>query len=182
MVATFLSQHSVDGLEILDLGCGEGKNANAFTQAGARVVAVDCSNKAIGNGRVAFPTARIEWHLADAQSFASSQLDSVYDVVIAYGLLHCMERESDATSLVHEIKRITKPGGTAIVVAFNDRSHDLSAHPGFAPLLLPHSWFLEAFDDWEIKTATDTVLYEAHPHNEIHHHHSLTRMIVRKPE
>ncbi len=182
LVKFFLSQHSVEGQDVLDLGCGEGKNANAFAQAGAHAVAVDCSDDAIGNGKAAFSNAMIEWHLTDAQSFASSQLDCTYDVVVVYGLLHCMDSESAAALLVHEIKRVTKPRGTVIVVAFNNRSQDLSAHPGFDPLLLSHSWFLKAFEDWQIEGATDTDLHETHPHNQIPHHHSLTRIVARKPE
>jgi ubiquinone/menaquinone biosynthesis C-methylase UbiE len=182
LVRTFLSQHSVEGMDVLDLGCGEGKNANAFAKAGSRAVAVDCSKNAIRNGKTAFSNPMVEWHIADAQCFASSQLNCAYDVLIAYGLLHCLASESAVISLVHEIQRIAKPGGTAIIVAFNNRSQDLSAHPGFDPLLLEHSWYLNAFSDWEIKGATDTDLYETHPHNEIPHHHSLTRMVVRKPE
>jgi Methyltransferase domain len=46
---------TLQGLEVLDLGCGEGKNAHAFSRAGATVVAVDCSQLAITNGRRAFP-------------------------------------------------------------------------------------------------------------------------------
>src|SRR6516164_5492748 len=49
------------GLRVLDLGCGEGKNANAYAKAGAEVIAVDCSRAAIENGMRAFPAAGIKW-------------------------------------------------------------------------------------------------------------------------
>jgi 2-polyprenyl-3-methyl-5-hydroxy-6-metoxy-1,4-benzoquinol methylase len=75
------------GLRVLDLGCGEGKNANAYAKAGAEVIAVDCSRAAIENGMRAFPAAGIKWIHSDAKSYLKNA--DAFDVVIMYGLLHC---------------------------------------------------------------------------------------------
>lgn len=180
LVRLFLDSHSVDKNLVLDLGCGEGKNANAFAVEGATVVAVDCSRDAINNGKTTFADSPIDWRIADATSFAASQINQAYDVVVAYGLLHCMNSEAEAAALINDIKRITKIGGVVILVAFNDRSQDLSAHHGFDPLLKGHCWYAAKFEDWHIELITDTNLYESHPHNDIPHHHSLTRLIARR--
>lgn len=180
LVKLFLERHSVKGDLVLDLGCGEGKNANAFAAAGATVIAVDCSLDAITNGKNVFEGSPIEWCVADATSFGALQSDKTYDVVVAYGLLHCMSSEAEAEALINDVKRVTKADGTVILVAFNDRSQDLSAHPGFEPLLMPHDWYAAKFGSWQTKILTDTDLHETHPHNGIPHHHSLTRLIARK--
>lgn len=180
LVKLFLENHSVKGDLILDLGCGEGKNANAFAAAGATAIAVDCSQVAITNGETVFADSPIDWRISDATSFVKSQSDKTYDVVVAYGLLHCMNSEAEADALIDNVKRVTKTGGTVILVAFNDRSQDLSAHPGFDPLLMPHDWYAAKFGGWRNEILTDTDLHETHPHNGIPHHHSLTRLIARK--
>jgi ubiquinone/menaquinone biosynthesis C-methylase UbiE len=181
LIKLFLERQSVRGYQVLDLGCGEGKNANAFAAAGAATIAVDCSQDAIANGKSVFGTSPIEWRISDATIYAASQPDQTFDVVVAYGLLHCMSSTVEADTLINDIKRVTKPAGTVVLVAFNDRSHDLSAHPGFEPLLMPHDWYATKFSDWHIEILTDTDLHETHPHNGIPHHHSLTRLIARKP-
>lgn len=180
LVKQFLEGHSVEGGVILDLGCGEGKNANAFVTAGATAIAVDCSLDAITNGKSVFGDDTIDWRIEDATSFTASQSDGIYDVVVAYGLLHCMKSEAEADALINDVKRLTKHGGAVILVAFNDRSQDLSAHPGFEPLLLPHDWYAAKFSNWQTEILTDTDLHETHPHNGILHHHSLTRLIAKK--
>ena len=180
LVKLFLERHSAKGDSVLDLGCGEGKNANAFAAAGANAIAVDCSLDAITNGKSVFGDGAIDWRIADAVSFAASQPEQTYNVVVAYGLLHCMSSEAEADGLINDVQRVTKSGGTVILAAFNDRSQDLSAHPGFSPLLMPHDWYAAKFDGWNAEVLTDTDLHETHPHNGIPHHHSLTRLIAKK--
>src|SRR4051812_34384630 len=67
LVRDFLkSNPSLEGRNVLDLGCGEGKNAYALASAGASVDAVDCSAIAIANGKRAFPNPNINWVEAKA--------------------------------------------------------------------------------------------------------------------
>lgn len=179
LVASFLSHTDPKGLKVLDVGAGEGKNAAAFATAGAFVDAIECSAAAIRNGRNLFPSAPINWIRADAIEHAYAPAS--YDVVICYGLVHCLPSVASARKLLSRLQAAVKSGGTMFVVAFNDGSHDLSAHPGFEPLLLRHDWFVKQFDDWRIDVASDSILFETHPHNGIPHHHSISRLSVVKP-
>lgn len=178
LVRQFLRENDVESLNVLDLGCGEGKNANAFAIAGANVEAVDCSALAIENGRAIFTSRRIRWHIADVATWPLGT--ESHDIVILYGLFHCLASSNSIAEMVQRSRAATKVGGHHIVCTFNDRSHDLRAHPGFRPLLLPHEWFLRQYADWHLLSASDSDLYETHPHNMIPHHHSLTRLIARK--
>ena len=103
-----------------------------------------------------------------------------YDVVVAYGLFHCLRTLEEISCLVDLTKFATKVGGHHIVCAFNSGSHDLSAHPNFAPTLASHQWYCRKYGDWVIGWATDEILWECHPHNNLPHHHSLTRLIARR--
>jgi cyclopropane fatty-acyl-phospholipid synthase-like methyltransferase len=161
------------------VGAGEGKNAAAFAKAGATVVAVECSATAIRNGQKLFPDDSIAWTRCDAVGMDYPK--NSFNVVISYGLTHCLTSETLARKLVADLQAALVPGGTFILVSFNSGSHDLSAHPGFQPLLLDHAWFVAMFDGWHFDSLSDSILWETHPHNNIPHHHSLTRLTATKP-
>lgn len=163
---------------VLDLGCGEGKNAAAFAHAGAQVTAVDCSKIAIFNGKRKFSGLGISWVVGDAIDFAPA--NKSFDVVIMYGILHCLPSFQKVETLIDRAIASTKVEGWNLLVAFNDRSQDLvRAHPDFHPTLLAHGAYMNAYLGHQVIYASDTILYETHPHNNIKHHHSLTRMIVK---
>jgi len=178
LIAQLLIEQDSAGKRVLDLGCGEGKNAAAFARAGALVTAIDCSELAITNGRTAFHNLDISWLVGEATDFPLR--DSPYDIVVMYGLMHCMPHRDAISVIIDRAIASTIPGGLHVLVAFNDRSQDLArAHPGFHPTLLPHAAYINAYAQHDIIRATDTILQETHPHNGIQHHHSLTRMIVK---
>jgi tellurite methyltransferase len=175
----FIESHPrLDGIRVLDLGCGEGKNAAAFARSGAKVVAVDCSARALENGRRTFPDQEIEWHQSDARSYLAGS--ESFDAVVLYGLLHCLSSSEDVASLVQLALQKTRIGGHHFVVAFNDGPHDLSAHPNFSPTLLPHAFYLQQYAQHKILFQSDSIIHETHPHNQIPHFHSLTRVLARK--
>ncbi len=169
---------SAQGRQVLDLGCGEGKNAYAFAHVDASVVAVDCSKLAIANGQREFADAKIDWVVLDAETYL---LDcGLFDVIIMYGLLHCLPSLSTISSVIDLALRKTRAAGFHIIATFNDGPQDLSAHPGFAPTLAPHEFYLGKYHGHEIVSEFSELLYETHPHNGISHFHSLTRLIARK--
>lgn len=178
LVAELLQTQKVAGLKVLDVGAGEGKNAAALSRAGACVDAIECSPHAIRNGQELFASASINWIEADAADWLYPV--EHYDVVVCYGLIHCLASELAADRLIGSLQRSLKADGIFILVSFNDGSHDLSGHPGFAPLFLPHAWFLRHFQRWTIQSVSDSILFETHPHNNIPHHHSLTRLSAVK--
>lgn len=177
LVTEYLARNDVKGLRVLDLGCGEGKNANAFAKAGAFVEAVDCSERAITNGRLAFNENNIEWKITDARSHL---LDcDPYDIIVMYGLLHCLSSSEAIAETVQRALRKTTPQGLHFVVAFNDGPHDFSAHPNFFPTLAAHSFFVDQYRGHRLMTEMSSVIHETHPHNNIPHFHSITRLVVK---
>jgi tellurite methyltransferase len=166
------------GLRVLDIGCGEGKNAAFLSQRGARVRAIDISEAAIKNGKTAFGIGiGIEWTQADIRDM---ELPREYDIVIAYGLLHCLPSEADIANTTRKLQNATLPRGYNMLCALNARRQDMSAHPDLNPTLLAHQTFLGFYGGWDILHGSDTNLTETHPHNYIEHTHSLTRILARK--
>lgn len=184
LVREMYSERKCNGLRVLDLGCGEGKNAAFLAERGAEVRAVDCSDRALDNARKLWGPridASVSWELNEASEVATQLRSESVDVVIMYGLLHCLSSRDEVAELVLACQRATAQSGVHIVCTFNDRGHDLSAHPQFQPLLLPHDFFIQMYEreGWRV-AATDSNLYEAHPNNEIPHHHSMTRLVANR--
>jgi len=176
-------QPSLAGLKVLDLGCGEGKNAIHFARRGARVTAIDISEQALKNAKDMWPAAEydnVAWAVKDVMLFDFD--DGPYDVVIMYGLFHCLQDADAVLDMVRRVQANTVKGGYNVLCAFNDRKHDLSAHAGFSPLLLQHEFYTSLYSYWELLMVSDDDLFEAHPHNNIPHFHSLTRAVARRPE
>jgi len=176
-----LSQHlsSFQGIFVLDVGCGEGKNSFYLASKGALVDALDVSEFAIKNARINWPASEnINWQIADVRDM--TLLDFHYDLAIAYGLLHCLSDTDQIMKTINKLKGATKVGGYNIVCAFNNRSQDLRAHPDFSPCLVGHDFYASFYADWELLECSDSDLTESHPHNMITHTHSMTRILARK--
>jgi ubiquinone/menaquinone biosynthesis C-methylase UbiE len=173
---------SLSGLRVLDAGCGEGKNAIFFADRGASVLAVDISEAALRNARNTSPDCTgINWLLADVCELSLQA--GYYDIVIAYGLLHCLPTHSDIAAAVRRLRVATRPGGHLVLCSFNDRDQRiLNAHPGFSPTFLPHTEYMAFFADWRVLSQSDADLPETHPNNGIPHSHSMTRLLVQRPE
>ncbi|MFO0883569.1 MAG: class I SAM-dependent methyltransferase [Pirellulales bacterium] len=168
-----------EGLSVLDAGCGEGKNAAFLAQLGATVSAIDVSERAIANALKSWSQiSRIQFEIGNVESMALSA--NAWDVVVMYGLLHCISSLHAIENTVRRLQSSTKPKGFNVLCAFNDRHQDLSAHPGFSPTLAPHDFYVGLYEDWNIIHVSDSDLFEVHPHNHIPHSHSLTRLIAVK--
>jgi len=170
---------NVSGLGVLDAGCGEGKNATYLAKRGASVRAIDVSELALSNAQRAWTNAaKVTWEQADIRRILLKA--EAYDIVIAYGLTHCLFSEQEVESTLTKLQRTTRVGGYHAFCSFNSRAQDLSAHPGLAPCLIPHAFYLKLYSEWSLLEATDEDLVEVHPHNNIRHTHSLTRILARK--
>ena len=179
LVRALLSEcPNLSNTKVLDLGCGEGKNAFALANAGAEVVAVECSEAALRNGMAQLSHPNIQWVHSDANSYLSSAKD--FDIVVMYGLLHCLSDAANIESCIRLAKQRTRAGGQHIVVAFNDGPHDLSAHPELSPTLVSHEHYLRQYADCEIVRSEDAIIRETHPHNGIEHFHSISRIWARR--
>lgn len=175
-----LYESSFARLRVLDAGCGEGKNAVFLAKMGAEVDAIDISEIAVQNGRRRWiDVPDVHWRVADVRSAALPSDE--YEVVICYGLFHCLRDKLDVFATVSRLQQLTTLGGYHVICAFNDRRQELhDAHPGFDPCLLEHDQYLSAYASWQILASSDEDLKEQHPHNMVEHTHSLTRLLARR--
>jgi tellurite methyltransferase len=178
MVRLLAASADLAGAHVLDLGCGEGKNAAFLAGLGCVVEAWDISAAALDNARAAWPDVPVRWLQKDVLSI-STELRK-FDVVIAYGLYHCLAPEA-IFSTIKNIQLATAGDGYNIAVCYNNRMqvNISSAHPGFHPTCFAHGDFIRAYAAWHIIAASDEDLTEQHPTNMIQHTHSMTRILTQ---
>jgi SAM-dependent methyltransferase/uncharacterized protein YbaR (Trm112 family) len=107
-----------DGAELLDVGCNWGRWTLAAAGAGYRPVGIDPALEAVAAARrVAAQLERdAEYVVADARHLPFP--DGSFDVVFSYSVLQHFGKE-DALGALHEIRRVLRPGGRAVVQMAN---------------------------------------------------------------
>jgi 2-polyprenyl-3-methyl-5-hydroxy-6-metoxy-1,4-benzoquinol methylase len=170
------------GARVLDLGCGEGKNAAFLAGLGATVRALDVSAAALQNAERHWGAAGLSVEFAQADVRELSFGFERYDVVISYGLLHCLGGMTAARGVTAAAQEATKPGGVHVVCALNSRLDGFSeGHIDFRPTLLTHENYAALYRAWQISELSDRNLTESHPPNYVEHTHAVTRFVARRP-
>jgi 2-polyprenyl-3-methyl-5-hydroxy-6-metoxy-1,4-benzoquinol methylase len=111
-----LQRHELAGKAVLELGCGMGFDTIPLAQAGARVVAIDLSEKCLGLTRrhLAWFGAKADLRRGNAERLDFA--DESFDVVIARGLL--MFTPGPA-AVLGEALRVLRPGGVVQAILHN---------------------------------------------------------------
>lgn len=106
--------------EVLDAGCGMGRNSYWPLKYGARrVVGVDFDERTVAAARrtlVEFPNAEVRF-----QSIYEIPDESAFDIVFSIGVIHHLERPQDALA---RMKRALKPGGTLLVWVYGHEGNE----------------------------------------------------------
>lgn len=107
--AFFAFLGDVDGLDVLDAGCGEGHNTRLLARRGARVTGVDISPRMIGLARAAEHHAPlgIRYEVAAFEDLAPIPT-AAFDLVVAFMAL--MDG-ADLAGGLRELYRVLRPGG-----------------------------------------------------------------------
>jgi len=115
----------IRGKTVIDLGCGDGENTVIFALGGARVLSIDNSErclKATSKRAIAAGVSdSVELLHSDAANIPMAAGSA--DAVFAAGIL----RHVDAVYTARQIRRVLKPGGTAVFLEPIARSTRLAA-------------------------------------------------------
>jgi ubiquinone/menaquinone biosynthesis C-methylase UbiE len=128
----------LQGLRVLDAGCGTGFYAQYAFKEGAHIIAVDSSTKLVGKFKKD-NNSSIETHVADLSRGLPFIEENSIDVIICSLVLHYIEEWSLPLA---EFKRVLKPGGMCLVSVH---------HPVFDTHFNKQQYFLKRLvhDKWD---------------------------------
>jgi ubiquinone/menaquinone biosynthesis C-methylase UbiE len=109
------------GLNVLEIGCGLGTDGAQFARAGANYTGVDLTEAAVELARKRFELFDLSgtFRTADAENLDFA--DESFDLVYSHGVLH---HTPDTVRAVHEVHRVLKPGGRAVVMLYHRDSYN----------------------------------------------------------
>lgn len=164
------------GASVLDLGCGEGRNALYLAGRGFEVTAVDISVAGIEklNHLARQRGLSLRAEVRDMRHYAFEQK---YHLTVAHGSLHLIEREH-WRSLIRKIKAHTHAGGYNVLVVFTDAIAPPDDLKDFHVGLFQEGELFEFYEDWEIILRQSYILNDEHPGN-IKHRHPINKLVAR---
>ncbi|RVC79363.1 class I SAM-dependent methyltransferase [Mesorhizobium sp. M4A.F.Ca.ET.022.05.2.1] len=110
-LAVIRSLGAIDGLRILDVGCGSGGLAKQLCAAGAIVSGIDPGHQAVKAAAATVPSASFTIAVAESLPFEPSS----FDRVLMVNTLHHVPQSSMFAALI-EAMRVLTPDGMLIVI------------------------------------------------------------------
>lgn len=163
---------------ILDVGCGDGKNAVYLARQGfENIDAFDPSEAAIEKLKRISNKEKLKIN-AQVKSLQEFNFEKQYDLVLSFGVYHFVP-EQEWKSFVLKAQQNTKRGGVHIIQMFND---SLPPTPDIAPYavgMAKDGELKDLYQDWEILQFLSYEFEEEHPDVPLHKHAS-NKLVARK--
>jgi tellurite methyltransferase len=165
------------GLSVIDLGCGEGRNAVYFARHGFRVTGLDSSLPGLEKMRRLATEAGVAVETVHANATLDI-LSRAYDVVFSTGFVHYVPPERRREWFEH-LKAQTAPGGlnahSALVgKSFLDPAPDADA----GAFLFTSGELMGYYGDWEIVYSVEEI-FDCMSSG-IPHKHAVNRIVARR--
>jgi ubiquinone/menaquinone biosynthesis C-methylase UbiE len=118
-MAEQLDYNGAAGLDVLDLGCGQGIDVCEFARVGARVTGIDLTPRHIELALEHVEEFGVEATLLEGDVERLPFADSSFDRVVSNGVLH---HTPDIEAALREARRVLRPGGSFTVILYNRNS------------------------------------------------------------
>lgn len=169
------------GGKVLDLGCGEGRNAFFLAQNDCEVTAVDRSSAGIHKLMTAAANYKIPL-TGIVQDIVEFPLDEEYDLIMAHGVLYYLENPV-WRAILEKAKKQTRPGGYNIftIFVYNDEYPCVAEIEAARYKNSFRSKELQEFYlDWIELRFDQYVKWDAHPGIPLHYH-PIEKLVSQKP-
>jgi ubiquinone/menaquinone biosynthesis C-methylase UbiE len=118
-VARALRYGSSAGLDVLDVGCGQGIDLVEYARAGARATGIDLTPRHVELARGHVEALGLAAIVVQGDVEQLPFEDACFDLVASNGVLH---HTPDMPAALREIRRVLRPGGETRIAVYNRRS------------------------------------------------------------
>jgi ubiquinone/menaquinone biosynthesis C-methylase UbiE len=118
-MADALDYTGAAGLDVLDVGCGQGIDLAGYALAGAHPTGVDLTGRHIELANTHLQALGLEGHAVEGDAEHLPFPDQSFDRVSSNGVLH---HTPDMPAALREIRRVLRPGGEARIIVYNRNS------------------------------------------------------------
>ena len=109
--------HMSPGAKVLEIGCGEGRDARHLLKLEYDLLATDVSEEAIRWCREADPEHGERYRVLDC---VTGSLDEQYDFLYAVAVLHMLVEDEDRNGFYQFIRNHLKKGGIGLICSMGD--------------------------------------------------------------
>ena len=103
-------------LNILEINCGTGEDANFFNQQGHQVLATDISTKMIEEAKNKYSETSIRFQILDITKLETEQFRDPFDLIFSnFGGLNCIDKK-DLKRFIEVSKDLLHPSGKMVLV------------------------------------------------------------------
>jgi 2-polyprenyl-3-methyl-5-hydroxy-6-metoxy-1,4-benzoquinol methylase len=111
------------GKRVLEIGCGLGTDTINFARHGARVTAVDLSDKSLELARARATVFglqdQIQFYAANAEELSKTVPVEAYDLIYSFGVIH---HTPHPDAVLEEVRKYERPGTTVKIMVYHRRS------------------------------------------------------------
>ena len=138
-----LQARPLEGLRILDIGCGGGLVCEPLTRLGATMIGIDAEVETVEVAKLHAQSMAlsIDYRLASADALAAT--GEVFDAVLA---LEVVEHAADPDLFLELLGRLTRPSGLAVVSTINRTARAFALAVVGAEYVL--RWLPRGTHDW----------------------------------
>src|SRR5690606_21346188 len=145
--------------KVLDIGCGEGRNALFLSKHNINVTAIDTAQQGIDKVKALSQNA-INTQCIDALSYLKQTHQ--FDAIIA---IHVLQLIDDRKKVIEEMKNNTKKNGFNIIASFKE--------------CFDQQELKKLYEDWDILLYEEK-LTDWETHGEKPHRHNIVHIIAKK--
>lgn len=114
---------------LLEIGCGEGRDAKTVLQNGYSLTATDISSEAIAYCKRQMPQYAICFSVLDC---LSDKLDAVFDFIFGVAVVHMLVLDEDRNRFYQFVRDHLAADGTALICTMGDGSFETQSDIGTA--------------------------------------------------
>ena len=110
--------------ELLEIGCGEGRDSKAVLESGYHLLATDISEEAIAYCKKTMPDFQEHFEVFDC---LSDKLDKQFDFIYGVAVIHMLVLDEDRDGFYQCIYNHLKPDGVALICTMGDGAFEMQS-------------------------------------------------------